>query len=129
MNCSASATLWTRSSCAIEVMPWLGPFEEPGSLASRDRASAASIRARRRCTVALALPAPLGRLPAGGRMVRSGARTTRGGVAMSTIDSVMQEGRVFPPSSALAAAANVTKADAEAMHAKAARDDAGFWGD
>ncbi|HEY3553606.1 MAG TPA: acetate--CoA ligase, partial [Casimicrobiaceae bacterium] len=48
---------------------------------------------------------------------------------MSTIDSILQEGRVFPPPAALAEAANVTKAGAEAMHAKAARDFAGFWGD
>jgi acetyl-CoA synthetase len=48
---------------------------------------------------------------------------------MSTIDSIVQEGRIFPPPAALAAAANVTNGRADAMHAKAARDYAGFWGD
>jgi acetyl-CoA synthetase len=48
---------------------------------------------------------------------------------MSTIDSILQEGRIFPPPAALAAAANVTNGRADAMHAKAARDYAGFWGD
>ncbi|MBS0327474.1 MAG: acetate--CoA ligase [Proteobacteria bacterium] len=48
---------------------------------------------------------------------------------MSTIQSVLQENRLFEPSPAWAAQANVKKADAEAMHLKAARDFEGFWGD
>jgi acetyl-CoA synthetase len=48
---------------------------------------------------------------------------------MSNIQSVMNEERVFAPSPAFAAQANVTKAGAEAMHAKAARDYEGFWAD
>jgi acetyl-CoA synthetase len=48
---------------------------------------------------------------------------------MATIDSVLQEGRVFEPSPAFGAQANVTKATAEAMRAKAAADYEGFWGD
>ncbi len=48
---------------------------------------------------------------------------------MATIDSVLQEGRVFEPSPARGAQANVTKAGAEAMRAKAAADYEGFWGD
>jgi acetyl-CoA synthetase len=48
---------------------------------------------------------------------------------MSTIQSVMQETRVFEPSSAWIAQANVKKADFDAMNAKAARDFEGFWGD
>ncbi|HSC23857.1 MAG TPA: acetate--CoA ligase [Casimicrobiaceae bacterium] len=46
---------------------------------------------------------------------------------MANIQSVMHEARVFEPSEGFAAQANVRKADAEAMHAKAARDYAGFW--
>jgi acetyl-CoA synthetase len=48
---------------------------------------------------------------------------------MPTIQSVMQEERVFAPSPGFAAQANVTKAGADAMHARAARDYPGFWGD
>ena len=48
---------------------------------------------------------------------------------MSTIQSVMQENRVFAPSSEWAAQANVTKAAFDAMNAKAARDFEGFWAD
>ena len=48
---------------------------------------------------------------------------------MSTIQSVMHEERVFEPSPAWAAQANVRKADFEAMNAKAARDFEGFWAD
>ena len=48
---------------------------------------------------------------------------------MSTIQSVMQETRVFEPSPAWAEQANVRKADCEAMNARAARDFEGFWGD
>ena len=47
----------------------------------------------------------------------------------STIQSVMTEGRVFEPSPAFVAQANVKKADFDAMNAKAARDFEGFWGD
>ncbi len=48
---------------------------------------------------------------------------------MSTIQSVMQENRVFAPSSQWAAQANVTKAAFDAMNTKAARDFAGGWAD
>jgi acetyl-CoA synthetase len=48
---------------------------------------------------------------------------------MSTIQSVMHENRVFEPSPAWVAQANVRKADCDAMNAKAARDFEGFWGD
>ncbi len=48
---------------------------------------------------------------------------------MSNIQSVMHEERVFEPSPAFAAQANVKKSDAETMHAKAARDYEGFWAD
>jgi len=48
---------------------------------------------------------------------------------MANIQSVMHEERVFEPSPAFAAQANVKKSDAEAMHAKAARDYEGFWAD
>jgi acetyl-CoA synthetase len=48
---------------------------------------------------------------------------------MSNIQSVLNEERVFAPSPAFAAQANVTKTGAEAMHAKAARDYEGFWAD
>jgi acetyl-CoA synthetase len=47
----------------------------------------------------------------------------------STIQSVMSEGRVFEPSPAFVAQANVKKVDFDAMNAKAARDFEGFWGD
>jgi acetyl-CoA synthetase len=47
----------------------------------------------------------------------------------STIQSVMTEGRVFEPSAAFVAQANVKKADFDAMNAKAARDFEGFWGE
>ena len=48
---------------------------------------------------------------------------------MSTIQSVLQEERVFPPSPAFAAQANLTKAGADALRAKAERDFTGFWAD
>jgi acetyl-CoA synthetase len=48
---------------------------------------------------------------------------------MSNIQSVMNEERVFEPPRGFAAQANVTKAGAEAMRAKAARDYEGFWAD
>jgi len=48
---------------------------------------------------------------------------------MSTIQSVMHEERVFEPSPAWVAQANVKKADFDAMNAKAERDFEGFWGD
>ena len=48
---------------------------------------------------------------------------------MSTIQSVMQEKRLFEPSPAWIAQANVKQADFDAMNAKAARDFEGFWGD
>jgi acetyl-CoA synthetase len=50
-------------------------------------------------------------------------------IAMSSIQSVMHESRVFEPSAAWVAQANVRKADSDAMHAKAARDFEGFWAD
>ena len=48
---------------------------------------------------------------------------------MSTIQSVMHENRVFEPSRAWVAQANVKKADCEALNAKAERDFQGFWAD
>ncbi len=48
---------------------------------------------------------------------------------MSNIQSVMHENRVFEPSPAWAAQANIRKADCEALNAKAARDFTGFWAD
>jgi acetyl-CoA synthetase len=48
---------------------------------------------------------------------------------MSAIESVLVENRVFPPSAAFTAQANVKPADAAAMQARAAADHAGFWGD
>ena len=48
---------------------------------------------------------------------------------MSSIQSVMQEKRVFEPSPAWVAQANLNKADFDAMNARAARDFEGFWGD
>ena len=48
---------------------------------------------------------------------------------MSNIQSVMHENRVFEPSPAWAAQANIRKADWEALNAKAARDFTGFWAD
>jgi acetyl-CoA synthetase len=48
---------------------------------------------------------------------------------MSTIQSVMQEKRVFEPPQAFVAQANVKQADWEALNAKAARDFEGFWAD
>jgi len=48
---------------------------------------------------------------------------------MSTIQSVMQENRVFEPAPAWIAQANVKKADFDAMNAKALRDFEGFWAD
>jgi len=47
---------------------------------------------------------------------------------MANIDSVSQENRLFPPSAAWAAQANVKPADFDAMNAEAARDFTGFWG-
>jgi acetyl-CoA synthetase len=48
---------------------------------------------------------------------------------MSNIQSVMHENRVFEPSPAWVAQANLRKADCEALNAKAARDFTGFWAD
>ena len=48
---------------------------------------------------------------------------------MANIQSVMHEERVFEPSAAFAAQANVKKSDADALHATAARDYEGFWAD
>ena len=48
---------------------------------------------------------------------------------MSNIQSVMHESRVFEPSSAWKAEANVRSADFEAMNQKAASDFEGFWAD
>jgi acetyl-CoA synthetase len=47
----------------------------------------------------------------------------------SAIESVLVENRVFPPSAAFTAQANVKPADYAAMCAKADKDYAGFWGD
>jgi len=47
---------------------------------------------------------------------------------MANIDSVSQENRLFPPSAAWTAQANVKPADFDAMNAEAARDFTGFWG-
>jgi acetyl-CoA synthetase len=47
---------------------------------------------------------------------------------MANIDSVSQESRLFPPSAAWTAQANVKAADFDAMNAEAARDFTGFWG-
>jgi acetyl-CoA synthetase len=48
---------------------------------------------------------------------------------MSTIESVLHEKRLFEPSAQWRSSANITQADAEALHAKAERDFDGFWGD
>ncbi len=48
---------------------------------------------------------------------------------MSAIESVLVENRVFPPSAAFTAQANVTPENFQAMLAEAASDYAGFWGD
>jgi acetyl-CoA synthetase len=48
---------------------------------------------------------------------------------MSAIESVLVENRVFPPSAAFTAQANVKPENFQAMLAKAASDYAGFWGD
>ena len=48
---------------------------------------------------------------------------------MSAIESVLVENRVFPPSAAFTAQANVKPADFQAMLTKAASDYSGFWGD
>ena len=48
---------------------------------------------------------------------------------MSTIQSVMQESRIFEPSPEWVAHATVKKADFDAMNARAARDFEGFWAD
>ena len=48
---------------------------------------------------------------------------------MSAIESVLVESRVFPPSAAFTAQANVKPEDYQAMLAKAAANYAGFWGD
>ena len=47
----------------------------------------------------------------------------------STIQSVMHENRVFEPSGAWVAQANIKKADCETLNAKAAQDFQGFWAD
>jgi acetyl-CoA synthetase len=47
----------------------------------------------------------------------------------SAIESVLVENRVFPPSAAFTAQANVKPADYAAMCAKADKDYSGFWGD
>ncbi|MBS0321618.1 MAG: acetate--CoA ligase [Proteobacteria bacterium] len=46
---------------------------------------------------------------------------------MSSIESVLQENRLFPPSAAWTAQANVKPADFDAMNAEAARDFEGYW--
>src|SRR3954467_14923365 len=46
---------------------------------------------------------------------------------MSSIESVSNEKRLFPPPPAFAAQANVTKADYDRMNAHAAADFEGFW--
>ena len=48
---------------------------------------------------------------------------------MSTIQSVMQENRVFEPSPEWVAHATIKKADFDAMNARAASDFEGFWAD
>ena len=48
---------------------------------------------------------------------------------MSAIESVLVENRVFPPSAEFTALANVKPADFQAMLAKAAADNSGFWAD
>jgi len=48
---------------------------------------------------------------------------------MSAIESVLVENRVFPPSAAFTAQANVKPAEFQAMLTKAAADYSGFWGD
>jgi acetyl-CoA synthetase len=45
----------------------------------------------------------------------------------SDIDSILQEGRLFPPPSRFAAAAGLQAADLERLHEQAGRDPAGFW--
>jgi acetyl-CoA synthetase len=49
--------------------------------------------------------------------------------ANSAIESVLVENRVFPPSAAFTAQANLKPADVEAMNAKAAKDYPSFWAD
>src|ERR1700681_4993091 len=46
---------------------------------------------------------------------------------MSTIESVSNEKRVFPPPAAGTAQANVTRADLDRLNAEAASDYVGFW--
>ena len=48
---------------------------------------------------------------------------------MSAIESVLVENRIFPPSAAFTAQANIKPEDFQAMLAKAASDYSGFWGD
>ena len=48
---------------------------------------------------------------------------------MSAIESVLVENRVFPPSAAFAAQANVKPADVATMNANADKDYPGFWAD
>ena len=48
---------------------------------------------------------------------------------MSTIESIMQETRVFQPPAAFVAQANVKSADFDRMNAAAAADYGGFWGE
>jgi acetyl-CoA synthetase len=47
---------------------------------------------------------------------------------MSTIESVMQEKRVFPPPEAFVAQANIKRADFDRLNAAAAADYGAFWG-
>jgi acetyl-CoA synthetase len=47
---------------------------------------------------------------------------------MSTIESVMQETRVFPPPAAFVAQANIKRADFDRLNAAAAADYGAFWG-
>jgi acetyl-CoA synthetase len=48
---------------------------------------------------------------------------------MSNIESVLHEKRLFEPSAQWQRTANITPAEAQALHAKAAQDLTGFWGD
>src|SRR4029078_8568003 len=142
MYCSASATLWIRCSCWIEVM---GCAFGAGADPRADGAWRVSLRRRqpsrnRRfyhrdllAPRALARARAFGRLAPKGRLARgsrpSATTLPSEEIAMSTIQSGMQEKRVFEPSEAFMAQANVKKADWEAMNAKAARDFEGFWAD
>ncbi|MEN9705996.1 MAG: acetate--CoA ligase [Pseudomonadota bacterium] len=46
-----------------------------------------------------------------------------------SLESVLQENRLFPPSTRFAEAAGLDSARLESLHAAAARDPVGFWGD